>query len=173
MSKKFVAYPGDKLVIDSGVRIIDVLILIEYENQDLAAARLIEHPKNIAKHRRINELKLQILNDIAASALSSIQSCGFEITQNRQYKKDYSYYIQFNATDKEGNLLVPVGIRFRISNHKMKGNETELNSETVVIRSFVVRGKHYENSVSIIQTISMICRELRNGNLDVLDNYTY
>lgn len=162
---------------DKDIKIIDIEIILEYEYSHVAASDgLLNHPKNIKRRRRISDIKLQILNDVAASAKSRIETSEqFVVTYETPAgkNKDYTYYIQFDVYDKEGNKLIPVGIRFRISNHTMKGEETPIDSNTVVIRSFVLKGKNYDNSVAIIQTINMICSELERGNIKILDQYTY
>ena len=163
-----------KLYRNNNIRIIDIEIVVEYSQEYLAAARIIEHLKNIKKRKRISSVKLQILNDFAASIISRVEnSPQFEVTRQTPpgKNKSYSYYIQFDVYDKDGNILVPVGIISRVSTHPMHGRQNEVGSGSVVIRSFVLKGKHYENSVEIILTVNRICSELEKGNIKILDEY--
>lgn len=153
------------------IHIIEIDIILDYNTSGIAAS-LIVHPTNISRRRKLDDLRLQILNNIAMSAITTIQGQDFTITKTYQSKKSYSYYIQFQVTTISGETI-ETGILFRISNHKMKGIETPLDSGTVIIREFVVKGKHYDNSVAIIQTIGTICKELRKGNIKILDEFTY
>ncbi len=159
-----------KLIKES--KIIDIEIVLEYQYKSIAADQLIKHPDNISKRRKLNDLKLQILNVTAASAKSIISSNGFEIGKCYQSGKDYTYYIPFTVIKEDGNEL-PVGIKFRIGNHEMHGDENPIDSTKVIIREFILKGKHYDNSVSIIQTIDKICKELKHGNIKILDEFTY
>ena len=68
-------------------------------------------------------------------------------------------------------MLLPVRIRFRVSDHEMKGRDTTLSSSKIVIRSFVLNGETFDNSVAIISAIDDICEELDKGNIFVLDSY--
>ena len=152
--------------------LLDIQIILEYDTSEVAAAQLIRHPNNLKRRKRIQDLKLQILNDVAMSALSSVKSKKhLELVSHRQTSNTYSYYIDFNVLDDEGELLIPVRIRFRISDHKMKGEERDLDASSIVIRSFVLNGKTFDNSVSIISTIANICDELDKGNIFILDSY--
>lgn len=162
-----------KLLVNNKTRkIIDIEIIVEYRDYTIAASRIIDHPDNIAKKKRLNDLKLQILNDVAMSAITAINSRDHLIlTKQYQAKNTYSYYIQFDVLDETGQKIIPVGIRFRISNHTMHGDELAIDSSTVVIRSFVLSGKYYENSIAIIQQIDQICAELNKGNINILDSY--
>ena len=163
-----------KLYRNNNIRIMDIEIVVEYSSEYFAASRIIDHPKNIKKRKRISSVNLQILNDVVASVKSRIESSPqFKVTKQTSpgKNKSYSYYIQFDVYDKDGNILVPVGIRFRISNHPKHGIQNEVGSGSVVIRSFVLKGKHYENSVEIILTVNRICSELEKGNIKILDEY--
>lgn len=154
------------------IPIIEILIELDYKRNDIAATDLIKHPDSIKKSRRLNDLKLQILNSIAMSAVVSIKGQGLEIVKQKQSKKDYTYYIQFRVTYEDGSTF-DTAIIFRIGNHPMKGDETDIDSGSVIIRDFVVKGKRYDNSASIIQTIGNICVELKKGNIKILDEFTY
>lgn len=159
---------------NNNVRVIDIEIVLDYADTEIAAADLLKHPTSIAKKRRINDLKFQILNDVAASALSAVRSKDHLIVNEAktgQANNTYSYYIEFNVVNDDRVLIVPVGIRFRISNHKIKGKETSADSTTVIIRSFVLKGKNYDNYVDIIMKIDYICGELDKGNVSVLNQF--
>ena len=163
--KRYIRKPNTK--------VITIDIVLDYDDSSIAAAELIKHPENIARKRRINDIKLQILNDVAASALSAVRSKKHLIVNEKkthQAGNTYSFYIEFNVVDDEGNLIVPVGIKFRISNHKLHGEETSVDTSTVIIRSFVLKGKNYENYVDIIMKIDSICEELDKGNIQVLND---
>ena len=152
--------------------LLDVEINIEYVYEEIAASNLISHPENMSRKKRIRDVKLQILNDVAMSVLNSIKSKkNLKLISHHQTDSTYSYYIDFNVFSDEGNLLLPVRIRFRVSDHKMKGGETPLSSSKIVIRSFVLNGETFDNSVAIISAIDDICEELDKGNIFVLDSY--
>ena len=153
--------------------LLDVEINIEYVYEEIAASNLISHPENVSRKKRISEVKLQILNDVAMSVLNSIESKkNLKLVSHHQTNNTYSYYIDFNVFDDEGDLILPVRIRFRVSDHEMKGRETPLSSSKIVIRSFVLNGETFDNSVSIVSAIDDICEELDKGNLQILDTYT-
>lgn len=115
---------------------------------------------------------MQILNDVVMSALTAIQSKEHLIIQNQnQGGNTYSYCIDFDVVDDNKVPILPVQIRFWIANHKMQGDETPLDSDTVVIRSVVLKGRNYENSIEIISLISKLCTELDKGNVSILDQY--
>ena len=159
-----------RFIRNKDLQIIDIEIVLDYADEDIAAANLIQHPKNIAKKRKINEKKLQILDDMAMSVISMINyRPHLRLKDHYQASNSYSYYIEFNVVDDEGVLIVPVGIRFRISNHKMSGDPTPTTSKQVIIRSSVLKGRQYENSVEIIMKISNVLDELDQGNISVLD----
>lgn len=156
------------------LRVIDIEIFLDYNDEGIAASELIKHLRNIAKKHRISEIKRQILEDVAMSALSAVNSKKHLIVDEKETKQannSYSYYIQFDVVDDEGQHIVPVGIRLRISNHKLQGDERRVeDSRTVIIRSFVLKGKHYDNYVDIILKIDSICNELDKGNISILND---
>ena len=115
---------------------------------------------------------MQILNDVAASAISAVRSKKHLILNEKkthQAGNTYSFYIEFNIVNDEGYLIIPVGIRFRISNHRLHGEETPIDTSTVIIRSFVLKGQNYDNYVDIIMKIDSICAELDKGNIQILN----
>ena len=59
-------------------KVLTVDIVIDYKDEKIAAA-IITHPDSIKKRKRINEYKLTILNDVAMSAINSINNHHFEM----------------------------------------------------------------------------------------------
>ena len=138
---------------------------------DKIAAATVKHPVSIKKRKRISEVKLTILNDVVASAENSIKSHKFEIISQGQSHKDYTYYIRFYPITKDGVKLDDVLIIFRIADHKSKQIEVEAENPKVVIKSFVLSGKAYSNSVEFIKAFNDICEGLYTGDISVLDRY--
>lgn len=158
-----------KRLLRCNVPTITIDIVVSEELSSVAAGRLIEHPKSIARRKRLSEIKLTILNDVAASARSVVVSRGFTITKEYQSKKSYTYYFQFDV-DAEGRT-VPVGVKFRISTTSMHGDPNTTENTKVVIRSFRVRDFTIKERIALLDQFERISDELKQGNLSILDEY--
>ena len=153
--------------IRKGVR-IEIIIDVAYDFEKIAAA--IEHPVNISKRKRVSETKLNILNEIVYSVMSTIHAHGFKVISTRQSKKSYSYYVKFWPITDDGHRLFPIEFMFRISDHNMKQNEFK---ESTIMRIINLQfgGVDFNNSVDLIVAADEICKGLKQGDLTVLNNY--
>lgn len=151
---------------------LEIQIVLEVVNDDRIVASYVKHPSSIKKRRKLDELKLVIINDVVASAMNSIKAQNFPILSQRQSKKDYSYYIMFQPIDDFGNKLIPIDLKFRITTHSSKSiPDDDTTAATVRIKSFILEGETFSNSVDLIHAIDNICKELKKGNISVLDAY--
>lgn len=63
-----------------------------------------------------------------------------------------------------------VGIQFRIADHKRndKRKESVIYTPTQIIRDFRLGSRIYPTQVHVYKAISIICKELQQGNYDIL-----
>ena len=135
----------------------------------------VNHPSNIKRRERLDEIKLTILNDVVDSCISCINSAGFPISKQYQSSKSYTYYIQFQPITESGEKLIPVELMFRISgDHKSQSiAEDVASTSTVIIKSITLGQKEYESYPQVILALQDICNELKQGNINVLSKYTF
>lgn len=164
--------------------IIDITLYMDPEITDVAAAR-VTHPKSISRKRKYSEQQLADFNDLVESVISILVHYNFDIIHESQSSQSYAYYIEFLPTDENGDVWDEVvGIKFRLADHRNKGAESEKarkvydnykqsaeKKRITVIKSFFIGSTQYPGPMSVITAIRDICKNLKDGNYDVLDKY--
>lgn len=153
---------------------IDITVFIDIvdKNDGILSTSYVKHPTSINKNRRLGDLKLYILDDLVASLINSIKFHRFPIYGNYQSKKDYTYYVQFQPIDENGNKLMPVSLKFRLASHSSSGmGDDDVTTATVRIKSFLIGNVTIDDSVSLMVTFESILHELEKGNVKILDEY--
>lgn len=148
---------------------IVITINIEEAEGSIAASEYLSHPKNIKKRNRISDQHLEYINDIIATFDHNIQAAGFPITSRRPAKNSYSYYLTFVPVSEEGEELLPVDLIFRVSSHTSKTAEDSTRSSFARIISFTLGHEDYNKASDLIYKGIYILKELKKGNIDVLD----
>jgi len=151
------------------VRQIVITMIVDYADESIAAAEYLTHPKNVKKRYRITDRHLEYLNDIIASFDHNIQAANFEIVNRRSSKKVYAYYIQFIPITISGERLMPIDLVFRVANHSNLAAENSETSSFARIVGFTLEHEDYDKASELIYRGVYILRELRKGNVDVLD----
>lgn len=155
------------------IKCIIVDINVETVFEDVAASETPLVSYNTKVSKQIEQSKIDILNDIAESAMNSVTRFGFNIVSHGQANNSYSYYIRFKLpkqVDTEYDYS-EILIIFRISDHTSNKGVQKSKTSAVVIRSFNMNNIGFNNSMQVILTIDHICEELSKGNFDILDKY--
>lgn len=155
------------------VKCIIVDINVETVFEDIAASEIPLVAYNPKISKQIDQAKIDILNDIAESAMNSITRFGFNIISHGQANSSYSYYIRFKLPKREDAEYdySEILIIFRISDHTSNKGAQKSKTSAVIIRSFNMNNIGFNNSMQVILTIDHICEELSKGNFSVLDRY--
>lgn len=148
---------------------LNVTIDIGYHTDSVAASDYIEHPKNIRKTQRIDNIKLVILNDIVWSLMSVMNSHGFKIIKRYQSKKSYAYYIWCDI-DPEKKFGLPIfKINFRIADHLNKGLDDDIvEASNVYIKSIYIGENEYKDPMKMMRDFDAMCDKLQQGDLSGL-----
>jgi hypothetical protein len=142
---------------------------IEEAAESVAAGTFINHPANIAKKKRITDKHLEMLDDIIATFDANLRIAKFNIIREYQAGNSYSYYIVFEPVTEYGQVLLPIDLIFRISNHSSKSADLSSQSNFVRVIGFTLDNEDYDKASDLIYRGIHIIRELRKGNSDILD----
>lgn len=150
--------------------IIDITIFTEIVNTlDVAASQKLLRKTNISKKDQISDKYLDYLNDIIDSVCNSIEYYHFPILNEYASGKGYPYYITFQPITESRELLTPIELGFRISNHRNKLAERSSSSSRVRIIRLTLAEEPYTSSLELIDRAAEICERLYHGDLTVLD----
>lgn len=151
-------------------QIVITMNIEEYTGSSpIAANEYLDHPKSINKKHKISDKHLEYLNDIIASFDHNLQVAGFPILDSRPAKNSYSYYITFVPITESGEELLPVDLIFRVSTHSSKSSEGSIGSSFVRIKGFTLEHEDFDKASELIYEGIRIIRELKKGNVDILD----
>lgn len=161
-----------KRYVKSNVRCVLVEVNVEAVVSNVAASEegFVKYNPKISK--QIDQAKIDILNDIAASAMNSVTRFGFNVMSHGQASNSYSYYIRFKVPSDVNSEYSNVLIIFRISDHTPNKGAVSSENYAVVVRSFNIGRIGFKNSVQVILAIDSICEELSKGSFEVLDKYS-
>ncbi len=130
----------------------------------------IQHPQNIKKKFFVSEGKRIAYEDFIHSILSVLYENEFQIIKKRQSTRSNSVYIDFYPVDAQGNTLDLVQIKFRISNPIPDSRDSfSRTTSKAVFKTFIVGEKPYPSTFSVMDAISKICEDLKQGNYEILD----
>lgn len=167
--------------------VIEVTLLVYPKDVvDFAASERVHHPSNVKKRYLFSDQQLADFNDLVDSVCSVIDHFGFDIVDEGQSKKSYSYYVSFFPTDQYGNRWDDtVEIKFRLANHLNYGSTNQISDRfnkgksienysaeqpMVYVKSFLLGSKQYPGQFAIMQAVKKICINLKAGDYSVLDN---
>ena len=105
------------------------------------------------------------------SVVSVIDKLGFDISDEYQSKKSYSYYVQFTPTPYIGfeDQLLELDVKFRLSNHyqtfdNISDDLTKPKTEGTIFSEFVVEGIKQDDIAATLLNIKNICVQLKQGD---------
>ena len=155
MHETFKPTPTLHIVIE--IRDADVQVVASDEFQEL------KHP-NIKKSKKKSDWWLKQVNDI----VGSIKGRKFKILKAYPSKKSYTYYIQFQPTDREGNLWdQELELQIELRDHT---SETHLDlgqvGENFFVKAYYLEDELVEGPYKLMQKIWKILDECREGNFD-------
>ena len=148
---------------------ICITMNISSQSDSVAAADYIPEPKSIGKKRKISEAHRRMLNDIVASFHANIEVAGFPIIDEHWPPKSYSYYITFVPITDDGVELLPVKLVFRVSNHSNYAADKSSQSDFVQVVSFTLEKESFSRTTELIYEGIRILKELKKGNVGILD----
>lgn len=148
---------------------IVITMYVEEVAEDVAANTFINHPANVAKKKRITDQHLKMLDDIIATFDANLRIAKFNIIKEYQASNTYSYYIVFQPVTEDGEILLPIDLIFRISNHSSKSADLSSQSSFVRIVGFTLENEDYNTASALIYRGIHIIKELKKGNVDILD----
>lgn len=130
----------------------------------------IQHPQKIKKKFLASEEQRIAFEDFIHSILSVLYENEFQIIKKHQRTRSNSVYIDFYPVDAQGNRLDLVQIKFRISNPvPASRNSFSSNNKQAMFKTFIVGGKPYPSTISVMNVVSTICEDLKQGNYEILD----
>ena len=130
----------------------------------------IQHPQKIKKKFLVSEEQRIAYEDFIHSILSVLYENEFQIIKNHQSTRSNSVYIDFYPVDAQGNRLELAQIRFRISNYAPTcADSFSSNGSRAMFKTFIVGGKPYPSTISVMNVVSTICEDLKQGNYEMLD----
>lgn len=152
---------------------IEVDVVIDELSDDIAASgKLVDHPVSINKKNKFEDIYVDILDEVSYSVLNTVVNNRFEIINYRQSKESCTFYPEFNPTYNNDNVYTSFSIIFRISDHKLNFNELNAaKSGRVVVKSFNLDKKKFQDYEDIFYTLEDICKSLKQENVEVLNKY--
>ena len=160
-------------------RTIEIVVdMYDFQNVEADTLNFISDRDNLPADQRYTEEQLQWYDDLIENIVYAIEDyAGYTITQQYQSNLSYSYYIQFKATDSDGNSLGNFEIKIRIADHmeprKKSGHKSGPTISNmkgrVAFRSIYVNEVSKKGIVDVMKTIWHILDELLAGNIEVLD----
>lgn len=163
---------------------------VEFFHDVAASSRVLiqNRDKVLSPEQRFTEEQMMWYTDLINSVLSVLEDfAGFPIIKQWQSTDSYSYYIKFEALDKDGNSLGDFDVEFRIADHpeksKLKSKNKDSNNapaadriasapkgkRPTIFRSLRVNNISQSGMISTVLTVQRVCEELLEGNIDVLD----
>lgn len=167
---------------------IEITLFVDPEDiADVATSSRVRHPQSVKKRYLYSDQQLADFNDLVDSVYSVIDHFDFDIVDEGQSKKSYSYYIDFFPTDQNSDRWDDsIQIKFRLSNHSNRGADNkssntsnrgqnkgrdESDKPMIYVKSFMLGSKQYPGQFAIMQAVKKICISLKAGDYTVLDNY--
>ena len=152
------------------VYLLDIeLVLNNNIDEDL------EH-RELSKEYQLTDEEFQAYSDFITTVIMVIKNRNFEIVEEYQSDKSYSYYIQFVPEFYDG-IEVPIrfDVKFRLSDYK--GNNKMYNVENKnkvgepIFTSFVVNGVEHKKFYDTLVNIINILNDLQAGDYKSLIQY--
>lgn len=145
--------------------LIEIVFNYEVDTDKVAASERVKHPMNIKKRDRLSDDQLKIFNDLVDSMIAPLVKRNFKINKEYQSKRGYSYYVDFNPVNREGDPFEEsVRILFRASDHDIKHGEEGFVNEDLILKSFTLFGQTYTDPFSLQRKIIDICEHLMDGD---------
>lgn len=142
---------------------IDAILYTESERASSATVNL--RPRT---SEQFSLEELEAYSNFIRTIISIIRSSGFDIVNQYQSNRRYSYYVELISRPYEGfgDLVIRPTVKFGLSDHQPNGikvsNESE--SKSVIFKSFVVEGVEHKNIKQVILDIQQICNDLKVGD---------
>lgn len=146
--------------------------------------------RNLPKEYKLTQTQLSRYKNFVKTMTSIIVNAGFEIIEEYQSPKSYSYYIKFTPSLYEGILETDVeqniprkintdlilDVKIRLSDHYVHEEDEESigdsvgrsSSRGVVFDEFVVAGVSTESINDAIKDLHEICKDLKAGDYSKL-----
>jgi hypothetical protein len=150
--------------------VINITVEFEEMMQDVAAGSGIQsriaYRPGLPKDKQYTDEQLKEYNKFICNIVDVLYDYGFDVfeDQTRQSTESYSYYINFQPKDTDGNLIdARVTIMFRIADHDMHGKTGWTNRKPIkIIKDFVLYDKSYATMESITSEVYSICYDLQD-----------
>jgi len=160
----------------------EIEIVIAFNNiEDLVASNRVSQINQLPENQKYTDEQLNWYNDLIDSIYSVIEDyAGFNIIDSYQSSQSYSYYIEFEAVDKNGQSLGDFTIKFRISDHiephkhhhNTRAKQQAKRNHVTIFRSITVNGVTTNGLIDTVNLVTQICDGLLEGDLNVLDELT-
>lgn len=147
----------------------------------LNIAETVESSKNVEWRElpasyQLSNAQFEAYQNFIRSAVSIIRKFGFEVVDEYQSNKSYSYYIQFTPEPYAGfeDKMLQLDVKFRLSDHAkisqaVTSEPITTKSSGVIFKSFVVEGVEHSNIAATLLDIKEICLDLKQGDYDRLN----
>ena len=131
--------------------------------------------RELADSLQLLKKQLEEYRNFVRSIVSIIKNFGFDVVDEYQSSKSYSYYVQFTPEPYKGfeDEMLELDVKFRISDHYQEsssvteGNPSSKNAG-VIFKSFVVEGVNHSDIASAMLDVKHICQDLKIGNYSKL-----
>lgn len=150
---------------------VEIIAVLNIQS-DIAADVELEYREMDFKYQLTNA-QLMTYQDFVRTVVAAIDKRGFEIIEQYQSSKSYSYYIQFTPEPYKGfeDQMLELDVKFRLSDHYPEhGGDSLLSDDPtnrtrdVIFKGFVVEGVTHDNVASVILDINEICNDLKRGD---------
>lgn len=146
---------------------LDMILYDEY----IESTKHVNDPISIKEGDRLSTVDLNLWDDFVDTILNTIHYYDFDITDEHQSGKSYSYYISFYPISEDGvRFEEEVKVIFRLSDHRLKREmNTKYNRiKKAVFKSFEVNSESYETPYDVMEAVVKICDGLQQGDYQVL-----
>lgn len=161
----------NKTIID-----MDVVVVLNRGIQDpeiAADTSVVIEKRKMKKKHQLTDTELNQYKDFVTSAASTICDNGFKIISQKQSRRSYSYYIEF---EPEKTLPVELHVTFRLSDHnkgednisvsdgKHEDNNKSTKPKVSIFRNFILDGVQKDSIYQVLTAIAEECISIRDGN---------
>jgi len=156
---------------------IEIVMVMEYSDSIAAANRPVIEYRDLSFDHQLTSAQLEDYRNFIRSAVSIIYNFGFDVVDEYQSNKSYSYYIQFTPQPYKGfeDELLELDVKFRLSDHYQESNNTTdqstntlSNASGTIFKSFVVEGVRHTDIAETLLHIKNICKDLKVGDYSKL-----
>lgn len=154
---------------------LEIIAILKNSDNAVESSKHIElEERKLPLEYQLSDAQKEAYENFVRSVVSIIYNFGFDVVDEYQSSRSYSYYIQFTPSPYKGfeDEWLELDVKFRLSEHysinKSVIEQTTPKTEGVLFKSFVVEGVEYDNIAATLLAVKNICKDLKIGDYSKL-----